>query len=158
MDSREEMTLSGSSPYYFNGGIGGPVLDSPEFKDFSNPNDSVETNVMVSHLGPTQNVENLGTHFGEEMNMVMNSGGYGGGMASGEVDLSKKKRGRPRKYGPDGANVANVALALSPLSSNLSAGSGTEVERKNRGRPKGSGRKQRLASLGNFRFIELLLV
>lgn len=152
MDCREEMALSGSSPYYFNTRVSGPISNSsssvfgsspPDFKNFSNPNSSIETNVMVGHVGPTLNVENSPSSFGDDMNMGVNSGSGGGGMASG--DLAKKKRGRPRKYVPDGANVS---LALSPFSSNLSPGS--EVERKNRGRPKGTGRKQRLASLGNF--------
>lgn len=150
MDCREEMTLSGSSQYYFNTGVSGPIPNSsssvfgsspPDFENFSNPNSSVETNVIVGHVGPTLKVENSPSSFGDEMNMGVNSGG--GGVNSG--DLAKKKRGRPRKYGPDGANVS---LALSPLSSNLSPGS--EVERKNRGRPKGTGRKQRLASLGEW--------
>lgn len=154
MDGREEMTLSGPSSYYFNTGVNGSIPNSssslfgsspPDFKNFSNPSSSVETNAMVGHVGPTHQVENSPSNFGDDMNMGVNSGGAGG-MSSG--DLTKKKRGRPRKYGPDGANVS---LALSPLSANLSPGSVTDGERRNRGRPKGTGRKQRLASLGNFR-------
>ena len=62
----------------------------------------------------------------------------------------KKKRGRPRKYGPDGT----MALALSPLSgqsagSPLSPLSGSSPGmKKARGRPPGSGRKQQMAALG----------
>ncbi|KAL5550882.1 hypothetical protein UlMin_001058 [Ulmus minor] len=78
------------------------------------------------------------------------SGGGGGGfnMDSG----SKKKRGRPRKYSPDG----NIALGLAPTPISSSApvpgdSSGTPSSepqaKKNRGRPPGSGKKQ-LDALG----------
>lgn len=55
----------------------------------------------------------------------------------------KKKRGRPRKYGPDGT----MALALSPLSSVPSYS--TPSFKRNRGRPPGSGKRQQLDALGN---------
>jgi len=79
----------------------------------------------------------------------------------------KKKRGRPRKYGPDG----NMALALcsvpsssgysnpngSPMTnpnsspmSNPNGGPMSEPNVKKRGRPPGSGRKQQLDALGIF--------
>ncbi|XP_077235288.1 AT-hook motif nuclear-localized protein 10-like [Tasmannia lanceolata] len=64
-------------------------------------------------------------------------------------DPMKKKRGRPRKYGPDG----NMALGFSPLSP--ASGSGysntpsSEPSVKRRGRPKGSGKKQQLEALGS---------
>ncbi|XP_031482129.1 AT-hook motif nuclear-localized protein 10-like isoform X2 [Nymphaea colorata] len=54
----------------------------------------------------------------------------------------KKKRGRPRKYGPDGT----MALALSPLSSVPSYS--TPSFKRNRGRPPGSGKRQQLDALG----------
>ncbi|URD94829.1 AT-hook protein 1 [Musa troglodytarum] len=58
----------------------------------------------------------------------------------------KKKRGRPRKYGPDGS----MALALTPPS----AGSGysnnpADPAAKRRGRPPGSGKKQQLDALAS---------
>ncbi|KAF9597068.1 hypothetical protein IFM89_015259 [Coptis chinensis] len=57
--------------------------------------------------------------------------------------LAKKKRGRPRKYTPDGS----MALALSPTfyspSSDFSA-------KRGRGRPPGSGNRQLLSSLGEW--------
>ncbi|XP_010269996.1 PREDICTED: AT-hook motif nuclear-localized protein 10-like isoform X2 [Nelumbo nucifera] len=62
----------------------------------------------------------------------------------------KKKRGRPRKYGPDGSIMA---LALAPLSSVAPAQSTTPSSaeppyKKNRGRPPGSGKKQQMDALG----------
>lgn len=62
-------------------------------------------------------------------------------------ETGKKKRGRPRKYGPDGT----MALALSPLStaSGYSNSPGSGQSGKKRGRPLGSGRKQQLDALGS---------
>ncbi|BAU00349.1 hypothetical protein LR48_Vigan06g020800 [Vigna angularis] len=54
----------------------------------------------------------------------------------GSSESSKKKRGRPRKYSPDG----NIALGLVP---NYPAASSAESPaKKHRGRPPGSGKKQ----------------
>ncbi|XP_068652099.1 AT-hook motif nuclear-localized protein 10-like [Aristolochia californica] len=72
----------------------------------------------------------------------------------------KRKRGRPRKYGPDGT----MALALTTVSPGASVpqsggnGSGSESVfpsptqssmKKARGRPPGSGKKQQMAALGS---------
>ncbi|XP_028754285.1 AT-hook motif nuclear-localized protein 13-like [Neltuma alba] len=67
------------------------------------------------------------------------------------IDSTKKKRGRPRKYSPDG----NIALGLTPTPMSTSAGQGdssgtpsTEPgTKKHRGRPPGSGKRQ-LDALG----------
>ena len=74
----------------------------------------------------------------------------------------KRKRGRPRKYGPDGT----MALALTSVSppsagppgsgaggfspSSASTMSGSADAMKKRGRPPGSGRKLQMAALGNL--------
>lgn len=74
---------------------------------------------------------------------------------SAEGGLAKKKRGRPRKYSPDG----NIALGLapthaSPSSTAVSGGgdsggtpSAEAPAKKHRGRPSGSGKRQ-LDALG----------
>ncbi|KAF7809988.1 AT-hook motif nuclear-localized protein 8-like [Senna tora] len=62
------------------------------------------------------------------------------------IDAAKKKRGRPRKYSPDG----NIALGLAPTPMSSSAGQGDSngtpstdpASKKHRGRPPGSGKKQ----------------
>ncbi|XP_064952039.1 AT-hook motif nuclear-localized protein 8 isoform X2 [Musa acuminata AAA Group] len=61
-------------------------------------------------------------------------------------ELTKKKRGRPRKYGPDGS----MSLALTPPSSALGFSSNpmSDPVTKHRGRPPGSGKKQQLDALG----------
>ncbi|XP_008796120.2 AT-hook motif nuclear-localized protein 10-like isoform X1 [Phoenix dactylifera] len=76
----------------------------------------------------------------------------------------KRKRGRPRKYGPDGAmalalTTVSPSAAVSPGSGGFSpssAGAGNpassaaaEAMKKARGRPPGSGKKQQLAALGS---------
>lgn len=58
----------------------------------------------------------------------------------------KKKRGRPRKYVPE----KSIALELTPMSETASQGSIGSREKRKRGRPLGSGRKQQLASLGGW--------
>lgn len=64
--------------------------------------------------------------------------------------LAKKKRGRPRKYSPDG----NIALGLAPTHASPSSapaagdsGASDAPPKKHRGRPPGSGKKQ-LDALG----------
>ncbi|XP_064938802.1 AT-hook motif nuclear-localized protein 10-like isoform X2 [Musa acuminata AAA Group] len=74
----------------------------------------------------------------------------------------KRKRGRPRKYGPDGT----MALALIPTSAAASGAPGgggfslsptgttnrassADPSKKARGRPPGSGKKQQMAALGS---------
>lgn len=160
MDGREGMAISGSASYYLNrggisgtgsgsgGGAGGSgppagVPTPPGFKSFSNPNISVQSNVGVgAPMGSTFHVDNPSHNFphGISPSSMPSTASPG--------DPGKKKRGRPRKYAPDGSNMS---LGLSPMSSTPSPGSVTPSgPKKSRGRPPGSGWKQRLAPLGNF--------
>ncbi|KAI3453704.1 hypothetical protein Pfo_010367 [Paulownia fortunei] len=169
MDGREGMTLQGSASYYLNrGGIGGSggsgpgssvhgagggsaaaqaggIHTPPIFKSISNPSISVHPNVGISGGamgGSAFHVENPSPNFAHGMSMsVVSSASQGG-------ETVKKKRGRPRKYGPDGANMS---LALSPISASTpSSGPITPGEKPRRGRPPGSGWKQKLAPLGEW--------
>lgn len=175
MDGREGMALQGSAPYhYFNnrgiGGSGGSVSGSnvhgvvgdsvsgPNvFKGQSNHNFQLQhPNVVVVSTGGGSGstfVENPSHNFahggGMSGPMVAPSGSSGGG------ETVKKKRGRPRKYGPDGAGPggANMSLGLSPLSApRPPSGEITPGEKPRKGRPPGSGWKQRLAHVGEFSF------
>lgn len=67
-----------------------------------------------------------------------------GGLGIGRMDCAKRKRGRPRKYGPDGS----VPLSVTPLASAPSSLSPSQ--KRGRGRPPGSGSKQQLAALGEL--------
>ncbi|KAL3499349.1 hypothetical protein ACH5RR_038442 [Cinchona calisaya] len=165
MDGREGMALSGSASYYLNrgGGVGGGsgvgggggggsmiptgMLAPPGYKSLSNPNISVQTNVGgggggAPPMGSTYQVENHPSpNFPHGISMSMAS-------SVSPSETVKKKRGRPRKYGPDGANMA---LGLSPMSSMPSPVSVTPGGTKtSRGRPPGTGWKQRLAPLGDW--------
>ncbi|WOL12367.1 AT-hook motif nuclear-localized protein 10 isoform X2 [Canna indica] len=86
------------------------------------------------------------------------NGPSGPGSSSGEP--FKRKRGRPRKYGPDG----KVILAVTPVSSspgapsssgafsvaaNVAATAAAEGVKKGRGRPPGSSKKRQIEALGS---------
>ncbi|KAA8520826.1 hypothetical protein F0562_011499 [Nyssa sinensis] len=147
MDGREDMALSGSASYYLHRGVSGSgsgtqtgLHTPPGFRPLSNPHTSVQSNVRGNFVGSTFPVENPSPNFPHGLNM-----GVANSVPPDEP--GKKKRGRPRKYGPDGANMS---LGLSPMSSALSPGSFTPTPKRSRGRPRGSGRKQKLASLGEW--------
>ncbi|MCD9644684.1 hypothetical protein HAX54_033095 [Datura stramonium] len=155
MDGREGMVLSGGAAYYLNRGISGSgssvgggsgaptgVPTPPGYKSLSNPNISVQSNAGGGTLNSTyQVVENPSPHFPHGINMSVASSVSPGG------DAVKKKRGRPRKYGPDGSKMS---LGLSPLSSTPSTGSITPGPKRAKGRPPGTGWKQQLAPLGEW--------
>ena len=135
------MALSGSSPYYMQRGMAGsagqPDLHgSPTMHQLSNSNLSFQTNIGGGALGSSLPLESsaISPH---NVNVGTQSG-------VPSVEPVKRKRGRPRKYGPDG----NVSLALTPpLSSNHPGsdhtGSGTVTlsQKRGRGRPPGSGKR-----------------
>lgn len=61
----------------------------------------------------------------------------------------KKKRGRPRKYAPDGLSPATSSRPVREAGAEAGA-SGEPTQKRGRGRPPGSGRKQQLAALGGW--------
>ncbi|XP_043693550.1 AT-hook motif nuclear-localized protein 9-like [Telopea speciosissima] len=153
MDGRDAMALPGSSSYYnmlqqqrgvagsgpgAQTGLHGP----PGFRPLSSPTMPMQSNIGGSSAGSTFQVEPssaISPHSGN----VSVSGPTG--VSQGEP--VRRKRGRPRKYGTDGT----VSLALSPLSSSAPPASSTAPSQKRgRGRPPGTGRKQQLASLGEW--------
>ncbi|XAR70303.1 hypothetical protein NMG60_11027113 [Bertholletia excelsa] len=152
MDGRESMALSGSSPYYLHRGITGSGSGSVTptgfhapsgFRPPSNPSIPFQSNNgRDGSVGSTFQVQNTAPpiSFPHALNVGVSSG-----VPSSEP--VKKKRGRPRKYGPDGTNMS---LGLSPLSAPPPSGSTSPTPKRARGRPPGSGRKQQLASLGEW--------
>ncbi|KAG2252451.1 hypothetical protein Bca52824_082587 [Brassica carinata] len=138
MDQREAMALSGSGYYYIQRGMPGsaPPQTQPSFygsqgfQKFSNPSSPFGSTGFVYPPLPVE------TSQVDSLTPVALP-------PSGETFV-KRKRGRPRKYGQDGS----VSLALSPSvsSSSMSPNSNKRV----RGRPPGSGKKQRLSSIGGL--------
>ncbi|KAL8158986.1 hypothetical protein V2J09_000523 [Rumex salicifolius] len=167
MDGREGMTLSGSASYYLHNGIGGgdggssgggavfPAFSSQNgFENLTNPNiHQLQSNFSV--VPSLFNVEGSPAVFSPHGFSVTvppasapgGSGGVDGGALGGIEPAVKKKRGRPRKYSPPDES-ATVPLVLSPSSS--TPNSNSRAEKRKRGRPPGSGRKQRLASVGEW--------
>ncbi|TYH40773.1 hypothetical protein ES332_D12G270700v1 [Gossypium tomentosum] len=149
MDGREAMALSGgSSPYYIHRGVGGPSSGSVTpsgisafysqqgFRPPSNPQVQLQSNIGSTF---TREPKNVSFPHGIEM-------GVSSGMPPGEP--VKKKRGRPRKYAPGG----QVSLGLLPLPSKPESSSGLDAtgQKRKKGRPPGTGRKQQLATLGEW--------
>lgn len=64
----------------------------------------------------------------------------------GGTESMKKKRGRPRKYGPDGTVTITIKQFPSPPSMNPLS----PLQKRGRGRPPGSGKNQQLAALGDL--------
>ncbi|KAK7307858.1 hypothetical protein VNO77_41279 [Canavalia gladiata] len=149
MDGREAMAFSGgSAPYYMQhrGGIGGSG-NGTQSGGFQAPSGfRALSNVRSDSGGSAFSVEPQRPSFGHGINIGSSPPDHPGLPSSGEP--VKKKRGRPRKYGPDGP----VSLRLSPISAtaNSTPGSTTPSEKRPRGRPPGSGRKQQLATLGEW--------
>lgn len=167
MDGREGMALHGSAPYYLNrGSIGGSgrsvtgpnasagghsgmppsggFRTPPDFKYSSVPTFSLQPNAGVrggSVSDSAFHVENPSPNFPRATSTATGSSVTLG------TDSGKKKRGRPRKYGPDGANMT---LALSSMPVATPSTGGITPSEKKRGRPPGTGWKQQLAPLGKF--------
>lgn len=157
------MAFSGGSAYFMHrggvpgsgsgtqvgGGGGGGFQGPPGFRALSsNPGIQAQSNARVQggSVGPspTFSVE-------PQVRADFNRGSIiGASSGTPSSEPVKKKRGRPRKYGPDGPGP--VSLKLSPMSApaNPNQGSTTSSEKRGRGRPPGSGRKQQLALLGDW--------
>ncbi|XP_011036035.1 PREDICTED: uncharacterized protein LOC105133650 [Populus euphratica] len=141
MDRRDTMAISGSASFYMHRGItsSGSMNVSSNINTLSNTNVAFQPNIGANTMGSTLPMEHPvaisphGVNVGVPSTMP----------PSGEP--VKRKRGRPRKYGPDGA----VSLALSS-SFSTHPGTITPSQKRGRGRPPGTGRKQQLASLGEW--------
>lgn len=164
MDGRDGMRIPGPAPYYLNRGVGqagdsgprsivhgsgvGEGIQMPVFKGHLNPKMTVQRSVEVNSgsgvSGSMFHDENPTPSYTHGMSMTMVPV-----LSQGGGEKVKKKRGRPRKYRPDGADMS---LRLSPVSAiKPPSGMITSVGGKGRrGRPPGTGWKQKLAPLGNF--------
>ncbi|KAK6918394.1 PPC domain, partial [Dillenia turbinata] len=148
MDRREAISLPGSGSYYVQRGISGsgsgpqPELHgSIGIRPLSNANMPYQSNIGGSSIGSTLQAESssaISPH-AHGINVSAPS-------AMPPIEPVKRKRGRPRKYGPDG----NVSLALSPSSTSRGVVNSTSNQKRGRGRPPGTGRKQQLAPFGEW--------
>ncbi|KAJ0246521.1 AT-hook motif nuclear-localized protein 11 [Hirschfeldia incana] len=148
MDRREAMdrreTMAGS--YYIQRGMPGSAPPPPQtqqqfhgsqgFHHFSNPNSPFLPNPNLNQVGGGSTAF-VSPPLPVESSPADSSAAVAAPPQSGE----KRKRGRPRKYGQDGP----VSLALSP-----SASMSPTSNKRGRGRPPGSGKKQRLGSTGGL--------
>ncbi|KAI5066859.1 hypothetical protein GOP47_0017387 [Adiantum capillus-veneris] len=114
-----------------------------------NPGASLPTNSIIlspSHFNSTPSPympSNMSTSL-----VPVSTGGFSfiaASAASAGFEPVKKKRGRPRKYGPEGS----LALTVAPLSS-LAPSPSSPSQKRGRGRPPGSGKNQQLAALGEL--------
>ncbi|OMP00455.1 hypothetical protein COLO4_12694 [Corchorus olitorius] len=145
MDRRDAMALSGSASYYMQQrGITGSgsgtqtgLHGSPGMHPLSSPNIQYQS-INAASMGSTLPVES-------SSGITPHSVNVGTPSAVPPSETVKRKRGRPRKYGPDGT----VSLALTPASA-THPGTITPTQKRGRGRPPGTGRKQQLASLGEW--------
>ncbi|XP_042407777.1 AT-hook motif nuclear-localized protein 9-like [Zingiber officinale] len=147
MDGREAMAMPGVVPYYLaHRGIPSSLAASQPGLHLAAHSLSIHSSGVGSGAFQVESPPAASAH-----------GGGGLGEGGSQVEPVKRKRGRPRKYGPDGT----VALALSHSSSSAPSGpvgigpgsapgSGTPAQKRGRGRPRGSGRKQQLASFGEW--------
>ncbi|KAL8495271.1 hypothetical protein ACS0TY_019430 [Phlomoides rotata] len=140
MDQRDGMSLTGSGSYYMHtGGDSVTGLHSPSMSPLSNAAVHFQSNAGGSLTVPTLPLDTSSTMSPHGVSVGPH------GMQQGEP--MRRKRGRPRKYGHDGA----VSLGLSSPSMS-SPSSVARPTQKWRGRPPGTGRKQQPSSLGGTVF------
>ncbi|WCJ22810.1 AT-hook motif nuclear-localized protein 11 [Euphorbia peplus] len=145
MDRREAMAISGSASFYMQRGIPGSgsvnqsgLNVSSNINQLTNASMPFQSNTMGSTL-------QMDTSAAMSPHGNLNVGAQSA-MQQPQSEVVKRKRGRPRKYGPDGA----VSLALSPSLSTHPGTISPTSQKRGRGRPPGTGRKQQLASLGEW--------
>ncbi|XWS77053.1 hypothetical protein CRYUN_Cryun01aG0229600 [Craigia yunnanensis] len=146
MDRRDAMALSGSASYYMQqrgitgsgSGTQSGIHGSPGIHPLSSPNVQYQSSISAITMGSTLPVES-------SSGITPHSVNVGTPSAPPPSETVKRKRGRPRKYGPEGT----VSLALNPASV-THPGTITPSQKRGRGRPLGTGRKQQLASLGEW--------
>lgn len=137
--------LSGSASYFMQRGLPGSgnqheLHNSPGIRPL-NTNSSFQSSIGGGGtIGSTLPMDSSGIG-----SQCINVGASSGGAAS-TGEPAKRKRGRPRKYGADGS----VSLALTPTTPASHPGTVPQVQKRGRGRPPGSGKKQQLASFGGL--------
>lgn len=153
MDRRDGLALPGSASFYMQRGMTGsgsgtqPSLHgSPGIHPLSNPSLQFQSNIGGSTIGSTLSVDPSSAISPHGVNVAASA-------SMPQSEPVKRKRGRPRKYGPDGS----VSLALSP-SVSTHPGTISPTQKRGRGRPPGTGRKQQVSSVGKNSWHILFLL
>lgn len=133
--------MSGPPSFYMQRGMS-ELQRQQGVHSLSNTGMPFQANIMGSSSGPTLVVEPTSS--------VLSDGLGVGGSSMQPTTTSttpplRRKRGRPRKYGPDG----KMSLALSYRSA-APQGMSSSAEKRGRGRPPGSGRKQHSPPFGEL--------
>ncbi|XAR54823.1 hypothetical protein NMG60_11030129 [Bertholletia excelsa] len=175
MDSRESAGPLQAQPQPPPGMVmGQPNSYAPSLHNNNNNNSALQSvippnsaaaNMMQNPRFPFHSVVSSAPKPVETLNSQYGDGSQSLGNSGFSIEPARKKRGRPRKYSPDG----NIALGLAPTpsptsvtpvsSSVLGQGQGDSAAvgspssdppaKRSRGRPAGSGKKQ-LDALGSF--------
>ncbi|KAL9670561.1 hypothetical protein QQ045_008114 [Rhodiola kirilowii] len=139
MERFDAMSLSGSGSYYIQRGMtSGPgqqsgLQGSQGLQQMSNQNMQFQSNVGGGSSMDSLQIESISTCSTHDVNV------------SPPSTTPRKKRGRPRKYGPD--RGVSLGLTKSLSLTKLTTTSASEQKR-GRGRPPGSGKKHQIATFG----------
>ncbi|XP_059643201.1 AT-hook motif nuclear-localized protein 8-like [Cornus florida] len=133
-------------------GVGPPNSYTPNIPNNTLAPNSTANSMMQNPRFPFNSMVTSAPTTLDSLNSQYNNGSQSSGFNPGgfSVDAARKKRGRPRKYSPDG----NIALGLgsTPISSvghgDSTVASPSSSAKRSRGRPAGSGKKQ-LDALGS---------
>ncbi|CAL9067472.1 unnamed protein product [Musa banksii] len=143
MEGGESIVVSGCEGG--GGGRGDGAGGEKEFPAFFPPSPSPTPSLQPEAFpSVVSGVTEMAVPPAEGAGLAMGVLGSGGGGSSGGDLFGRKKRGRPRKYGPDGMALALTPTSGSPISPVFSDG------KRGRGRPPGSGKYQILAALGEW--------
>ncbi|KAF8058392.1 hypothetical protein N665_1246s0012 [Sinapis alba] len=163
MDGREAMAFPGSHPHYYlqrgaftnlsPSQVASGLHAPPGVRPMLNPHPHPHANNPGPHFSMS---EHRHSDFGHSIHMGMSSSAAVEQPPPPpmETPMVKKKRGRPRKYAPSPDGQVSLGLSPMPCSSSAkdssSAMTDPNAPKRARGRPPGTGRKQRLANLGEW--------
>ncbi|XP_059312693.1 AT-hook motif nuclear-localized protein 9 [Lycium ferocissimum] len=149
MDRRDAMMLPGSAPYYMQRGMSGSGSGStPGLQGSPSINPSLPTaNIAFQSSSIGASSASIPQTLLMDPSSTLSPRGSIGASSSAlpQGEPVRRKRGRPRKYGVQGA----MPLTLNPPPS-TQAMALNPTQKRGRGRPPGSGRKQQLASFGGW--------
>ncbi|KAM3378712.1 AT-hook motif nuclear-localized protein 9-like [Capsicum galapagoense] len=147
MDRREAMMLPGSAPYYMQRGMSGSgsgTGNAPGFQGSPSISPSLAAG-NIAFQSSSSGAPIPQTLVMDPSSTMSPRGSIGASSSLSQGEPVRRKRGRPRKYGAQGA----MSLALNPPPS-TQAMSLNPTQKRGRGRPPGSGRKQQPASFGGW--------